>query len=74
MSGDHPNYNIFEIDQKTKKSPEDLRGTCCHSNSSEKPLANHGGKNCQRSKIIIIIIIIIVNKNEETEMGRKTTV
>ena len=25
MSGDHPNYSIVEIGQKTEKSPGDLR-------------------------------------------------
>ena len=33
--------------------------TCCHSNSSEKPSANAGVKNSQKSKIIIMIKIII---------------
>ena len=25
MSGDHPNYSIYEINQNTKKSPGDIR-------------------------------------------------
>ena len=29
------------------------KDTCCHSNSSEKPSANAGEKNIQRSKIVI---------------------
>ena len=36
----------------------EIEGTCCHSNSSEKPLANAGGKDSQKSKIIIIIIVL----------------
>ena len=34
--GDHPKYSIIEIGQSTKKSPGDLRGTCCYSISCEK--------------------------------------
>ena len=30
-----------------------LEETCCHSNSSEKPSANAGVKNSQKSKIIL---------------------
>ena len=37
-----------------------LEETWCHSNSSEKPSANAGVKNSQKSKIIMIIIIIII--------------
>ena len=43
MSGDHPNYNIAEINQNTKQSPRDME-TCCHSKSSGKPSVNAGWK------------------------------
>ena len=35
--------------------PRRVEETYCHSNSSEKPLANAGVKNSERSKIIIIL-------------------
>ena len=41
-SGHHPNYSIVEISQNTKKSPGDLRKTCCHSSLTP---ANVGMKN-----------------------------
>ena len=49
---DHLNYSIIKIGQNTEKSPEE---TSCHSNSSEKPSVNTGGKNSQKSKIIMTI-------------------
>ena len=58
--GDLPNYSFIEISQNTKESPGDLKKTCCHSKTSEKPSAKAGVKNSQ--KIIIIIIIIIIRR------------
>ena len=46
MSGDHPNYSIIEISQNTEKRLEE---TCCHTNCSEKLLANTAVKNSQRT-------------------------
>ena len=39
-----------------------IEGTCCHSNSSERPSANADVKTLM-SKIIIIIIMIIIIKH-----------
>ena len=36
-SGDHPNYNIVEISQNTKKSPGDLRRLA----DTQTPVENH---------------------------------
>ena len=36
-SGDHPNYSIVEIDQKSKKSPGDLKGLVV----AQTPVENH---------------------------------
>ena len=43
-----------------RSGQERLEESCCHSNSAEKPSANAGVENSQKSKIIIIIIIIII--------------
>ena len=49
-SGDHLNCSILEIVLNTKKSPGDLRETCCHSDSTERPSANAGMKNSKSVK------------------------
>ena len=59
-SGNHPNDSIVKIGQNTEKISGGLEETCCHSNSSERPSADTGVKNFQRSKLIIMIIIIII--------------
>ena len=46
-SGDHPTYYITENGQNTKKCPENLKKTSCHSNSSETSSANADGENSQ---------------------------
>ena len=51
--GNHPHNSSVEIGQNTEKSPEDEE-TFCHSKSGEKPPANTGMKNSQKSKKIII--------------------
>ena len=52
MRGDHPNYSIVEIGQKTKKSPGDMRRLVV----TQTPVENHRltlvGKNSQKKKII----------------------
>ena len=60
MSGDHPNYSIIDIGQNTDKTPGDFLSL---SNASEKPSANAGIKNFQKSKIIIMMIIKNRHKN-----------
>ncbi len=37
MSGDHPNYSIFEKGQNTEKSPGDLRGLAV----AQTPVKDH---------------------------------
>ena len=59
---DHPNYSVIEISQNTEKESRSPEETCCHSDSSERPSANGGVKNSQRSKIII--------KKKKTERGK----
>ena len=61
MSGDHPKYSNDrpEYGEESWK----VRETRSHSNSGEKPSANAGVENSQKS-IIIIIIIIIINSRE----------
>ena len=51
-SEDHPDYSIIKIDQKTKKSPGDLRRLAVTQIPVENPSA--GVKNSQKSKIITI--------------------
>ena len=50
---------------KSTRILRSLLEACCHSNSSEKPSANVGVKNSQRSKMMMIIIMII-------EIGQNT--
>ena len=40
----HWNYSIVEVGQNTKKSPWRPEGTCCHSDSTERPSAKVGVK------------------------------
>ena len=44
MREDYPNNSIVQISQNTKKSPGDLRGTCCHLDSSGKQPASTSAK------------------------------
>ena len=46
---DHPNYSITKNCQDTEKSPRDLRRLAV-THSSERPSANAGIKNSQKSK------------------------
>ena len=48
---DHPNYSIIKIGQNPEKSPGDMRGTCCHSNSSDEISTNVSVKNSLERKI-----------------------
>ena len=43
-SGDHPNYSIFEIDQNTKKNPEDLSRLAV----TQTPVENHQPTLCEK--------------------------
>ena len=43
-NGDHPNYTIVKIGQRTEKNPGDLRRLAVTQNSSVRPSADAGGK------------------------------
>ena len=52
-SKDHPKFGVIKIGKDTEKSPGNLRWleeTFCLSDRSEKPSANGGMKNSNRSK------------------------
>ena len=49
MSGDHRNYSIIEIGQKTDKMSWRREGTYCHSHSRGRLSGNVGVKNSQKS-------------------------
>ena len=58
---DHPDYCIVKIWR--------LKETCCQSISSEKPSANAGVKNSQKSKTIMIKICPRNNDERNTRAG-----
>ena len=51
MSGDYPNYCIFESGQSTEKTP---------GYSNERPSVNAGVKNSQRVIILIMLMILML--------------
>ena len=63
-SGDHPSDSTIKIGQITEKSLEE---TCCHTKSSEKPSANAGVKNSQKSTLIHTVKIY--SQDIEMEFG-----
>ena len=48
--GDHPNYKFVEVSQNTEKSWRP-KGTCCYSDSSERPSASAGVENSKDKDI-----------------------
>ena len=69
-SGDHPNYNIFEIGQNTEKSPGVLRKLVV----TQTPVTDHQLTlrwKLSRSKMIIVIIISEIRGQVETTLTVK---
>ena len=59
LSGDHPDYSILRSARILRRVLETW-GEWFLSNSIEKPSANTGMKNSEKSKIIILILLLLI--------------